>query len=42
MQELEKTVKKMTGQVFANATDFRKWLEEHAEELGLDPRKLSK
>ena len=42
MQELEKTVKMLTGQTFENATDFRKWLEEHAKELGLDPRKLSK
>jgi len=42
MQHLEKTVKKLTGQVFKNATEFRKWLVANAESLGLDPRKLSK
>jgi hypothetical protein len=42
MQELQKTVKKLTGQEFKNATEFRKWLIANAEELGLDPRKLSK
>jgi len=42
MQELRKTVKKLTGQVFRDATAFRKWLEANAEKLGLDPKKLSK
>jgi hypothetical protein len=42
MQELEKTVKTITGQVFTNATEFRKWLIANAEKFGLDPRKLSK
>jgi len=42
MQELRKTVKKLTGQTFEDATEFRKWLEEHAKELGLDPDELSK
>ena len=42
MQELEKTVKKLTGEKFKNATEFRKWLIANAKSLGLDPRKLSK
>jgi hypothetical protein len=42
MQELEKTVKKLTGEKFKNATEFRKWLVANARSLGLDPRKLSK
>jgi len=42
MQELRKTVKKLTGQEFRDATAFRKWLEANAEKLGLDPKALSK
>ncbi|MEN8150018.1 MAG: hypothetical protein ABFS86_09355 [Planctomycetota bacterium] len=42
MQELQKAVKKMTGQEFKDATSFRKWLIAHAEELGLDPKALTK
>jgi hypothetical protein len=42
MEELAKTVKILTGQEFKNATKFRAWLEAHAKELGLDPKKLSK
>jgi hypothetical protein len=42
MQELQKTVKKLTGQEFRDATSFRKWLEANAEKLGLDPKELSK
>lgn len=42
MDELRKCVKKLTGQEFKTATEFRKWLVANAESLGLDPRKLSK
>ncbi len=42
MQELRNTVKKITGQEFANATEFRKWLVANAKRLGLDPKKISK
>ena len=42
MQELQATVKKLTGQEFRDATAFRKWLEANAEKLGLDPKALDK
>lgn len=42
MQELETVVKKLTGQTFPDATAFRKWLEAHAKDLGLDPKDLKR
>lgn len=42
MQELRNTVKKITGQEFEDATQFRKWLGENAKKFGLDPKQLDK
>lgn len=42
MDELRKTVKQLTGKEFETSTEFRKWLEENAEKLGLDPKNLDK
>ncbi|MCU0727447.1 MAG: HEAT repeat domain-containing protein [Planctomycetes bacterium] len=42
MQELETVVKKLTGQTFTSATEFRKWLEANAKSLGLTPKDLKR
>jgi HEAT repeat protein len=37
MRHLRETVEKLTGQKFKDLAEFKAWLEEHAEEVGLKP-----
>ena len=42
MRHLREAVKKLTGKEFKSSKEFKAWLDEHAEEVGLKPKKPAK